>query len=47
MNLLKKDIIFCDVDKLKGIGKIIKIFKNKKIEKIKDILLKFTLFRNR
>ena len=40
MNFLKKDIIFCDVDKLKGIGKkLSKYLKNKKIEKVKDILL--------
>ena len=39
MNLLKKDIIFSDVDKLKGIGKkLSKYLKNKKIEKVKDIL---------
>ena len=40
MNLLKKEIIFCDVDKLKGIGKkLSKYLKNKRIEKVKDILL--------
>ena len=40
MNFLKKDIIFCDVDKLKGIGKkLSKYLKNKRIEKVKDILL--------
>ena len=40
MNLLKKDIIFSDVDKLKGIGKkLSKYLKNKRIEKVKDILL--------
>ncbi len=40
MNLLKKDIIFSDVDKLKGVGKqLSKYLKNKKIEKVKDILL--------
>tara|TARA_X000001036_G_scaffold192432_1_gene181482 strand:+ start:18 stop:2072 length:2055 start_codon:yes stop_codon:yes gene_type:complete len=40
MNLLKKDIIFSDVNKLKGVGKqLSKYLKNKKIEKIKDILL--------
>ncbi len=40
MNLLKKDIIFCDVDKLKGIGKkLSRYLKNKRIEKVKDILL--------
>ena len=40
MNLLKKDIIFSDVNKLKGVGKqLSKYLKNRKIEKIKDILL--------
>jgi len=40
MNLLKKDIIFSDVRKLKGVGnKLSKYLKNKKIETIKDILL--------
>ncbi len=40
MNLLKKDIIFCDVNALKGVGKkLSKYLKNKKIEKVKDILL--------
>mgnify|MGYP001224882514 CR=1 FL=1 len=40
MNLLKKDIIFKDVNKLKGVGKqLTKYLKNKKIEKVKDILL--------
>ena len=40
MNLLKKDIIFSDVDNLKGIGKkLSKYLKNKRIEKVKDILL--------
>ena len=40
MNLLKKDIIFSDVDKLKGVGKkLSKYLKNKRIEKVKDILL--------
>jgi len=40
MDFLKKDIIFCDVDKLKGIGKkLSKYLKNKRIEKVKDILL--------
>ena len=40
MNLLKKDIIFSDVNKLKGVGKqLSKYLKNKKIEKVKDILL--------
>ncbi len=40
MNLLKKDIIFYDVKKLKGVGKqLSKYLKNKKIEKVKDIVL--------
>ncbi len=40
MNLLKKDIIFSDVKRLKGVGKqLAKYLKNKKIEKVKDILL--------
>jgi len=40
MNLLKKDIIFSDVKELKGVGKqLSKYLKNKKIEKVKDILL--------
>ena len=40
MNLLKKDIIFSDIKKLKGIGKqLSKYLKNRKIEKVKDILL--------
>ena len=40
MNLFKKDIIFSDVKKLKGVGKkLAKYLKNKKIEKVKDILL--------
>tara|TARA_X000001036_G_scaffold384012_1_gene377763 strand:- start:1583 stop:3637 length:2055 start_codon:yes stop_codon:yes gene_type:complete len=40
MNLLKKDIIFYDVKKLKGVGKqLSKYLKNKKIEKVKDIIL--------
>ncbi len=40
MNLLKKDIIFSNVNKLKGVGKqLSKYLKNKKIEKVKDILL--------
>ncbi len=40
MNLLKKDIIFSDVNKLKGVGKqLSKYLKNRKIEKVKDILL--------
>tara|TARA_Y100000816_G_scaffold289417_1_gene275834 strand:- start:1364 stop:3418 length:2055 start_codon:yes stop_codon:yes gene_type:complete len=40
MDLLKKDILFSDVSKLKGVGKrLSQYLKNRKIEKIKDILL--------
>ncbi len=40
MILIKKDIIFEDVKKLKGIGKqLASYLKNKKIEKVKDIIL--------
>ncbi len=40
MNLLKKDYIFQDVNKLKGVGsQLSKYLKRKKIEKIKDIIL--------
>ena len=40
MDFLKKNLIFEDVDKLKGVGvKLSKYLKKKKIEKIKDILL--------
>ena len=40
MNFLKKDILFSDVTKLKGVGKKLSLYlKNRKIEKIKDILL--------
>ena len=40
MNLIKKDFIFEDVNKLKGVGEqLSKYLKKKKIEKIKDILL--------
>ena len=40
MNLIKKDFIFEDVSKLKGVGvQLSKYLRNKKIEKIKDILL--------
>ncbi len=40
MRILKKDIIFSDVKKLKGVGKqLSKYLKSKKIEKVKDILL--------
>ena len=42
MNLLKKDFIFQDVNKLDGVGqKLSKYLKKKKIEKIKDIILNF------
>ena len=37
---MKKDFIFSDVNKLKGVGsQLSKYLKNKKIEKIKDIIL--------
>ena len=40
MDLLKKDFIFQDVKKIKGVGeKLSKYLKKKRIEKIKDILL--------
>tara|TARA_B100000989_G_scaffold284266_1_gene250918 strand:+ start:1197 stop:3248 length:2052 start_codon:yes stop_codon:yes gene_type:complete len=40
MNFLKKDFIFQDVNKLKGVGeKLSKYLRKKRIEKIKDILL--------
>ena len=40
MDLLKKDFIFKDVNKLKGVGpQLSKYLKKRKIEKIKDILL--------
>ena len=40
MNLLKKDFIFQDVNKLDGVGqKLSKYLKKKKIEKVKDIIL--------
>ena len=40
MKINKKNIIFSDVSKLKGVGKqLTKYLKNRKIEKIKDILL--------
>ncbi len=40
MNLIKKDFIFQDIGKLKGIGpKLSKYLKKKKIETIKDIIL--------
>ena len=39
MGLQKKDFIFQDVNKLKGVGKqFTKYLKKKKIEKIKDII---------
>ena len=42
MELIKKDLIFKDVKSLKGVGsKISTYLKNKKIEKIKDILFDF------
>jgi len=40
MGILKKDIIFNDINKLKGVGKqLSKYLKIKRIEKVKDILL--------
>ena len=40
MSLIKKDFIFNDIKKLKGIGQqLSKYLKKRKIEKIKDILL--------
>ncbi len=40
MGLLKKNFIFQDVNELKGVGtKLSRYLKNKKIEKIKDIIL--------
>ena len=37
---MKKDFLFNEVNKLKGVGKqLSKYLKNKKIEKIKDIIL--------
>ncbi len=40
MTLIKKDLIFSDLKVLKGIGnKLSKYLKNRKIEKVKDILL--------
>ncbi|MDB9752374.1 ATP-dependent DNA helicase RecG [Pelagibacteraceae bacterium] len=40
MNFIKKDYIFNDISKLKGVGQqLSKYLKKKKIEKIKDILL--------
>ncbi len=41
MGLLKKDFILQDVSKLKGVGpQLSKYLKKKRIEKIKDIILK-------
>ena len=40
MDFLKKEFIFKDVNKLKGVGiQLSKYLKRKKIEKIKDIIL--------
>ena len=40
MGLLKKNFIFQDLNELKGVGtKLSRYLKNKKIEKIKDIIL--------
>ena len=40
MTILKKDFVFQDINKLKGVGPVLtKYLKKKKIEKIKDILL--------
>ena len=40
MNLIKKDFLFKDVNKLKGVGsQLSKYLKQKKVEKIKDILM--------
>ena len=40
MNILKKDFIFKDINKLKGVGpQLSKYLKKRKIEKIKDIIL--------
>ena len=42
MELIKKDYIFQNVDKLKGVGpQLTKYLKKRKIEKIKDIILNF------
>ena len=42
MVLVKKDFIFKKIDILKGVGpKLSRYLKNKKIEKIKDIVLNF------
>ena len=40
MDLIKKDFIFQDVNKLKGVGEqLSKYLKKRRIEKIKDIIL--------
>ena len=40
MSHLTKEIIFSNIDNLKGVGKqLSKYLKNKKIEKVKDIIL--------
>ena len=40
MNIQKKDYLFQDVKDLKGVGlQLSKYLKNKRIEKIKDVLL--------
>ena len=40
INLMKKDFIFNEVNKLKGVGpQLTKYLKKKKIEKVKDIIL--------
>ena len=42
MDLLKKDFLFQDVNKIKGVGiQLSRYLKKKKIEKIKDIILNF------
>ena len=39
MNLIKKDFIFQDIKKLKGVGtQLSKYLRQKKVEKIKDII---------
>ena len=45
MRFLKKETIFQDITKLKGVGSVLsKYLKKKRIEKIKDIIFK-TLIR--
>ena len=40
MNLIKKDFIFQNVNRLKGVGsQLSKYLKKKRIEKVKDIIL--------